>query len=379
MIQRLIRVTLIFFFIAIWSVSLYSKNKNKYKFDLNHHEIRERLELIFEDMKVGYHKSVRQHIRYYIERKRDGVEGMLGRAYTYIPIFEHYLEVNELPAPLKYLPVIESALNPRIESRAGAKGLWQFMPRTGRSYGLEIDSYVDERCDPHKSTEAAMAFLKKQYKRFGSWPLALAAYNCGSGTVRKAIRKAGTKNYWKLRRHLPKETRNYVPAFIAACYVMNYYQFHDLNPKYPDYNIQMTETVKVFQVLTFKQISQATGVDMATLEVLNPSYFAKVIPRRKEGNYLVLPQDVVAGMDDGFYYSELVGINFARENIEELIPSDSTRTTYQVKSGDKIEVLANRFQCSPENIQSWNGLKSPQLHFGQKLTFYVPQDSDIMQ
>ncbi len=367
------KLALIIFFSIIMFENAFAKKKERYRVKLKDAELQERLKDVFEDMEgMEYHRSVKAFIKYYLERRRESLQNVLGRSFVYFPIFDHYLDLHDMPQELKYLPVIESALNPKVVSKSGARGLWQFMPRTGRGYGLLQNSYVDERCDPYRSTESAMIYLKKQYKRFGDWKLALAAYNCGPNALAKVIKKAGTKNYWKLRKHLPKETRGYVPAFIAACYVMNYYQFYDLNPNYVDYDMQLTETIKVYQTITFKQISKETGVDIEVLEQMNPSYIANVIPREVEGNYLVLPAHSLGHLDENYYYSKLIGINFIRDELEENIPSDSLRTTYQVQAGDRIELLADKFSISQQSIQVWNGLKSPKLHFGQKLTLYVP-------
>ncbi len=226
----------------------------------------------------------------YTERARKNTEKMLGNSRIYFPIFEQYLAKYSLPRELRCLAVIESNLNPKAISYRGAAGLWQFMPETGKEYGLEINDYVDDRMDPHKSTEAAMKHLSKQFDKFGNWTLAIAAYNCGSGRMYEAIKKAKSRNYDKVKKHLPKETQHYVTKFFAANYVVNYYLFYDLHPKYPDYNMTVTETMILFDYTSFKKMQDETGIAVEVLRKLNPSYRTDIIPPRQEGNYFVVPR-----------------------------------------------------------------------------------------
>jgi len=211
-------------------------------------EIRDRLSRITSSVAPPRFTSVvKSYINTYTVKKRQHTEAMLGRISIYFPMFEKYLSENNLPVDLKYLSIVESALNPKAVSRSGAVGLWQFMPPTGKENGLKINSTVDERRDPHKSTLAAAKYLKKQYKRYNNWELALAAYNGGPGRVNRAIKRGRSKNFWRIKRYLPKETQNYVPAFIAATYVVNYYPEHNLVPVYPEIDLQMTELIKIYK------------------------------------------------------------------------------------------------------------------------------------
>ena len=239
---------------------------------------------------VQWNSDIKRSIKDYTVKGRRSAETILGRSSIYFPIFNENLEKYGLPQDLKYMSVIESLLDPKAVSPVGAAGLWQFMPGTARRFGLKIDNYVDERYDPHKSTEAAMRYLKALHKRFDDWTLAIAAYNCGEGCVEKAIKRGETRDFWKLKKHLPKETQKYISRFIAASYVMNNYIFHDLKPAYPDYDVQLTKAVKVYKRKSFKEISKETGYSLEIIKKLNPSYKLEIIPPTAEGSYLVLPK-----------------------------------------------------------------------------------------
>ncbi len=253
-------------------------------------EILDRLESQPCAVSVQWNTDIKKSIKDYTIRGRKSAEVILGRSSIYFPMFDETLKKYGLPHDLKYISVIESLLDPKAISPVGASGLWQFMPATARQYGLVIDNYVDERFDPHKSTDAAMRYLKALHKRFDDWTLALAAYNCGEGCVEKAIKKGETRDFWELRKHLPQETSRYISRFIAANYVMNNYIFHDLQPAYPDYDLQMTKAVKVFKRKSFEEISKETGYSLEIIKKLNPSYKMEIIPPTAEGSYLILPK-----------------------------------------------------------------------------------------
>jgi len=234
-------------------------------------------------------KDVKNLISSYTVRARPKTEKMLGRAHIYFPIFEKYLKKYNLPQELKCLAVIESGLKPKAISHVGAAGLWQFMPNTGKQYGLKINDYVDERMDVHKSTEAAMKHLSKQYDRFGDWTLAIAAYNCGSGRMKSAIKKAKSKDYRKLKKYLPKETQHYITKFVAANYVVNYYLFYDMHPKFLDYTFSVTETQVFYDYVSFKEVAKNTGISREVLAILNPSYKTGSVPPNPDGNFIIVP------------------------------------------------------------------------------------------
>ena len=232
-------------------------------------DLRERLgSIVNEVVTPRLDAIVKSYVNTYTALKRDKTEAMLGRMAMYFPLFERLLTEQNMPTDLKYLSITESALNPKARSRSGAVGLWQFMPTTGREYGLTQNRYVDLRKDPEKSTLAAIKFLKRLYQKYGNWELALAGYNGGPGRVNRAIKRGRSKNYWKIRRYLPRETRNYVSAYISATYIANFYEKHDLVPLYPDIELQLTEITVVYEGITFHEIAEITDVPLYIIEIL---------------------------------------------------------------------------------------------------------------
>jgi membrane-bound lytic murein transglycosylase D len=297
---------------------------------------------------------------------------MLGLSQLYYPIFEEKLDQYNLPLELKHLAVIESALNPTATSRVGARGLWQFMYATGKMYNLEITSYVDERCDPYKSTEAACQFLQYLYSVYGDWQICLAAYNAGPGNINKAIRRAGggKKTYWEIRPFLPKETQAYVPAFIAATYIMTYHQEHNLFAIAPRATFYDVDSVSIKQEINFAQIEAVLGIPNDQLTFLNPMYKLGVVPvGLTEPYHLILPNGEVGN----FVMNE--------EKIYNAIKTDSALTamtvqqiqkTHTVKKGEHINSIAKKYKVSPDEIRKWNNLSSNTLRTGQKLTIWQP-------
>lgn len=335
---------------------------------------------------LSYNNVVRNFIVMYTERKRNLVKRMLGLSEYYFPIFEEALDRHDMPIELKYLPVIESALNPNARSRVGANGLWQFMYGTGKEMKLEINSFIDERRDPVKSTDAAIRYLKMLYDRYNDWHLAIAAYNCGPGNVDKAIRRAGGKtNYWQIYYMLPRETRGYVPAFIAASYVMNYYLEHNLMPEPPEIPV-LADTVMVSNYLHFEQISSMLNMEKEQLQALNPMYRREVIPARPEKPYpLILPSDKVMHFIDrdtmifawnrDRYFPDNTLVN--PSNSAHVAPSDvkgKAKVTYVVKSGDNVGFIASWFKVRTSDLRYWNNINRNLIRVGQKLVIYVPEN-----
>jgi len=327
-----------------------------------------------------FNKIVRSYINTYTIKNRPKAEAMLGRTVMYFPLFDKYLKESGLPKDLKYLSIVESALDPTAVSRSGAVGLWQFMPATGKEYGLKVSSSMDQRRDPHMSTKAAFVYLKRLYQRFGSWELALAAYNGGPGRVNRAVRRGGSHDFWKIRKYLPVETRNYVPAFIAACYMMHYYDTHNLYPRYPEKELQMTDNTLVYRQISFREISDVTGTSERIIQRLNPSYLHKVVPSRMNGCSVILPLAALA------IFENFLGKPDRRPQgmVSSSIPaptspefrSDYIKTSYEVKPGDYLSALAGTFGCTEKDIVEWNNLKSVRLQPQQRLIFYLPNRRD---
>ena len=323
---------------------------------------------------LTFNSHVKSFIDLYANRRRQQSSRMLGLSYGYFPLFEEYLAKYNLPLELKYLAMVESALNPTAGSRAGAKGLWQFMLATGKDHGLRVTSLLDERYDPMKETIAACQFLQSLYARYEDWFLVLAAYNSGPGTVNKAIiRAGGVKNYWAIWPYLPKETRGYVPAFIAVTYLMNYATEHNIYPVNPGLLLHGTDTVMIHDRLGFDQITECIGVPMQDLVFFNPQYTKRIIPASSD--YLCslrLPTKYAlrfVQLEDSIYaYKSKAELN--REKIEEKVEEVSDSFVHVVKKGESLKSIANRYHVSVSNIKNWNRIKKDVIHPGQKLTIY---------
>jgi membrane-bound lytic murein transglycosylase D len=275
---------------------------------------------------------------------------------------------------MKYLSIVESALKPRAKSRVGATGLWQFMFATGKQFGLDVSSYVDERSDPIKSTEAAAKYLENLYKIFGDWDLALAAYNSGPGNVTKAIRRSGGyQNYWNIRPNLPRETAGYLPAFLATMYIFEYAEEHGLQPQSPERIYIETDTVRVKQMITLDQVSELLEVPIEELQFLNPSYKLDIIPYIKEENYtLRLPRDQIGKfVNNETEIYEFAKAEFAKREkpLPQFFKSES-KIRYRVRSGDYLGKIARKYGVRVSQIKQWNGLRSNNLRIGQRLTIY---------
>ncbi|AVR44845.1 lytic transglycosylase [Christiangramia fulva] len=323
---------------------------------------------------IEYNPILESVIKSYLKRDKQNLERLMALSTYYFPLFEQELDKYDIPLEIKYLAIIESALNPRAKSRVGATGLWQFMFTTGKMHGLDVSSYVDERMDPARATEAAAEYLASLYKVFGDWDLVLASYNSGPGNVSKAIRRSGgSTDYWTLRRYLPRETAGYVPAFLATLYLFEYAQEHHFQPKNPDIVFFETDTIQVKQLLTFDQISKVTGVDKSMLEFLNPSYKLDIIPYVEDEKYVVrLPRPATGK----FVNNEDAIYNFAEKdlaNSEKELPKyveTEDRIRYRVKPGDYLGRIAERYGVGVSSLRNWNNLRSNNIRVGQYLTIY---------
>jgi membrane-bound lytic murein transglycosylase D len=346
----------------------------------------DRLQSLQSAVSLSYNHTVRNFITMYTVRKPKQVAVMLGLANYYFPMFEEALAKYNLPMELKYLPIIESALNPGANSSASAVGLWQFMYSTGKMYKLEISTFVDERRDPAKATDAAVRYLRDLYNIYKDWHLVIAAYNCGPGNVNKAIKRCNDqKDYWKIYYKLPKETRGYVPAYIAANYVMNFYQNHNIYPKTPDFPI-ITDTLMINEYLHFNQISEVIGIPVDQIRSLNPQYRRDIVPASKDKRYsLVLPQDQVSAYIENetiihnhrrtefFPNNEIVNPqnSYASQSPSDIKGRDKLH--YTIKKGDNLGLIAAWFKVRTSDLKYWNSIKNSYLKIGQKLTIYVPE------
>lgn len=330
---------------------------------------------------LPFNETVKNYILLYSEKMPTKMAQMLGLAQYYFPIFEETFNRYGLPEELKYMAVIESALNPVAVSRAGAKGMWQFMYTTGKSYGLTINSYVDERLDPVKSADAAARYLRDSYGVFGDWNLAISSYNCGAGNVSKAIRRSGSRNFWDIYDFLPRETRGYVPAFVGAMYAFRYYKEHGLDPA----TIAMPEHVDTFHVnnmLHFQQINEIVGVPVQTLRDLNPQYIHDIIPKSEKQPYILrLPFRYTASFieHEDTVYKHRAKELFNPTTLENLTTASQERIVYRVKSGDYLGRIASRYHVSVNNIKKWNNLKNNNLRVGQKLVIYRKVKKQVVQ
>ncbi len=323
---------------------------------------------------ISYNPSLESVIKSFLIRKRGLMERMLVASQFYFPLFEQELDNYNIPLEIKYLAIVESALNPRAKSRVGATGLWQFMYSTGKMYELDVSSYVDERSDPIKSTKAACQYLSKLYDIFGDWDLALAAYNSGPGNVNKAIRRSGGyTNYWNIRRNLPRETAGYVPAFLATMYLFEYAEEHGLKATKVPRAYFETDTVHVKRLITFEQISKMVDVSIEELTVLNPSYKLNIIPNIPGKDYsLRLPKSEIGKFvtnEEAIYAYVEEELKTQETPLPQLVKAEE-RIRYRVKSGDYLGRIAERYGVRVSQIKNWNGLRSNNLRIGQRLTIF---------
>jgi membrane-bound lytic murein transglycosylase D len=319
-----------------------------------------------------YNQEVKDFINLYAYRKRGLTERILGLAQIYFPLFEEQLDKYQMPLELKYLAVIESALNPIANSRAGAKGLWQFMYGTGKVYGLRISSYVDDRFDPIKSTIAACEHLTDLYNIYGNWSLALAAYNSGAGNVNKAIRRSGgAKNFWVIQRYLPKETRSYVPAFIAASYVLTYASEHHISPVDPGILYYEIDTVVVRNPISFDQLSEMLNIPMVEIQFLNPAYKKGIIPATCDNPYVLrLRKQKIADFinNETALYCYKTKKGMERDSLQSLVYYNTRETTeYVVKKGETISSIAKKFHMSVSDLKGLNNLQKSYVKPKQRI------------
>ena len=333
----------------------------------------ERIKKMNSFITLPYNDIVKSYIIKYSEKMPNTIGKILGLCDYYMPQFEEIFSLYDMPEELKAMAVIESAMNPLAVSRVGAKGMWQFMYSTAKIYGLNIDSFVDERLDPVKSAHAAAQYLQDAYEIFGDWNLAIASYNCGAGNVNKAIRRSGGKRaFWDIWPYLPRETRGYVPAFVGALYTMNFYKEHGIKPV----AVAMPEHVDTFQItkmLHLKQVSELTGAPLEELKNLNPQYKHEIIPGNDREYILRVPfryTNAFLENEDSLYRNK-ADVYFNPVTIKKIKDGgDGERIVYRVKSGDYLGKIASRYGTTVAKIKKWNNLKSNNIRVGQRLILY---------
>jgi membrane-bound lytic murein transglycosylase D len=336
-----------------------------------------RLDSIQKSIPLTYNEYVQKYIDIYSGRK-DMIGKMLGLSAYYFPIFEQALKNYDVPEELKYLPIIESSMNPQAVSRVGATGLWQFMFSTARGYGLHVDNFVDERKDPIQASYAAGAYFRDAYAELGDWLLAIAAYNCGTGNVNRAIDKAGSRDFWEIRPYLPLETRNYVPAFIAALYIMNCPQMHQIKSQASELALK-TDTVQVSRFVSLASLAQAMNMNESTLANLNPSYKKKIINGTLESpkriimpavsleNYAMI-YDVLNNSSVDVDMRVIMASNDDRRRHHKRNGKSTTALSFhKVKRGQSLKEIAARYNVEVQDLRVWNGLKGNTIVPGQRL------------
>jgi membrane-bound lytic murein transglycosylase D len=323
---------------------------------------------------LAYNSSLEKVINSYLRYRKRYYPALMAKAKYYFPMFEQYLDQYDIPLEMKYLAIVESALRPKIKSRVGATGLWQFMYGTGKQFDLKVSSYVDERQDPVKATIAACKYLRHLYTVFGDWDLALAAYNSGPGNVRKAIKRSGgNKNYWNIRPYLPRETAGYVPAFYATMYLFEYADKHKVYSEVPEFFNFQTDTIQIKRTVTFDQISEKIDVSKEVLTTLNPAYKLAIIPFIKGRNYAVrLPSTKIVEFlekETAIYALADLADTQRERPLPKYFEMD-TRIRYKVRDRDFLGKIANKFGVRISDIKRWNSLKSTRLKIGQRLYIY---------
>jgi membrane-bound lytic murein transglycosylase D len=340
-------------------------------------EYEQRIKNISYAFEFRYNQTVKDYIVAQTVRGKKTSERVLGKGQIFFPIFEQYMLKHQIPTQFKYLPMIESQLEPAALSPAGAGGFWQFMPETARMYGLTINKYVDERCDPYKSSEAAAILLSRLYTQYNSWAAALAAYNAGQVKVNNAIKATGSVDYWVFSNNLPRETQVYVPKFIAAAYVANYYYLHDLSPLSFDEEFLLTDTIHVYKATSFKDLSEQTSVSIETLRFLNPAFLLNFIPASKNGYVVTLPLRKAAEYK-GFASTSSYAGNMLAQATYAGDEFAGVKLLHIVGKDDTVEGIARLHGVSPQQLMLWNNLRAGvPLTVGSKLAIKSEDNAAI--
>jgi membrane-bound lytic murein transglycosylase D len=343
---------------------------------------------------IEYNQGLENIIKLFLKNRKRSFERLMAVSEYYFPLFEAAFDKYNVPLEIKYLAVVESALNPKAVSKSGATGLWQFMYQTGKQYGLQIDSYVDERSDPLKASEAAAQYMKNMHAIFGDWDLVLASYNSGPGNVAKAIRRSnGQQNYWNIRKKLPKETQGYLPAFLATMYIYEYHKEHGIQPQKAPIKSFATDTIHIKKQLSFKQISELIDIPIAQLQILNPSYKLNIVPSyNDQSHYLRLPQDKIGlfASNEAAIYAYADREESLRERPFEIVkpiispdlvaPSKRLAQAkvryYRVKKGDNLSEIAKKYDIALDDLKKWNNIKGNSVAFGKNLKISISSDAE---
>ena len=377
--EKKFKILVLNLIICLIFISTFLFSQNNQPKPVSEKEVAERIQILNKQTPINlvYNSDVQAYIDVYTVKRREHLAKIIGLAEYYFPIFEEYLAKAGLPLELKYLAIVESALDANAKSTSGAMGLWQFMFNASRMFNLQINSYVDERCDPIKSTEAATRYLKYLYDNFHNWDLALAAYNGGIATVNDAIVKSnGKRDFWEIKRFITSEMRGYVPAFIAVNYVMNYYETYGIEPIKLKIVYDDVESVELDKSVSFKQLENLLDISVEELRFLNPAYFMNFVPVLSNPVKIVIPKD-----KKSLYNEKLHSIK------EELGPATvalpafgdtrgRVKITHTVSKGEFFHKIAMDYGCRIEDIQKWNNLKKRDLMAGQKLLIWKRIDEN---
>ena len=349
--------------------------------DFTYEQVDARIKAMKTDMPFELNDKIFSFIQYFTVRNRDYTKMVLARKEKFFPLFEETLLKHEMPTEIEYLAIVESGLDPQIKSRVGAMGLWQFMPATGKMYGMQVNTEVDDRMDPEMSTDAAAKYLKSLYRMFGDWEVAMAAYNCGPGNVRKAIRRSGGKTtFWGIYNYLPRETRSYVPQVQAFLYILNHLEEHNFSLEEPTYPIEY-EKFRFDQALSLQKLSELTDICLKDLEEINPSVKKGTIPLSNRSMEVKIPKTKASFLKENLAWIKdslgneptvLLAANTTPTivPVEKAVASSSGKIAYKVKSGDVLGKIASRHGVSVTQVKNWNNLGSNLIRVGQTLYIY---------
>lgn len=365
--------------------NIYPNYQYEYIPDFTYAEVEQRIRNMNNEMGFELNDKIFSFIQYFTVRNRDYTKMVLARKDIFFPLFDTTLKRHQIPLEIKYLAIVESGLDPQIKSRVGAMGLWQFMPATGRMYGMQVNSDVDDRMDPTLSSDAAAKYLKSLHRMFGNWEVALAAYNCGPGNVRKAIRKSGgKKTFWELYNFLPKETRSYIPQFQAMLYILNHLDAHNLHPEEATYPL-LHEEIRIHKSFSFQRLAELTNICLSDLEKLNPSVKNRTVPETNKSMAVKIPKTKILFVQENMSWiadslnQTLPTFLLSNEQIE-ITPISKLvhqrNLTHQVKSGDNLGTIASKYGVSISQIKQWNNLTSSLIRIGQRLTVHKINDAE---